>query len=75
MGREAEHQKATFREWRCTGDIPRSCLVTGRSRCFGADQARKLDAADSMAASEKTRQTNLKIGGAARLSLPGRFEP
>ena len=28
-----------------------------------------------MAASEKTRQRNLRIGGVARLSPPGRVEP
>jgi hypothetical protein len=39
--------------------------------CIGARQWRKLDGADSMAASEKTRQTNLRIGGATRLALPG----
>ena len=35
---------------------------TDRIRCIGADQARKQDAADRMAASEKPRQTNLKTG-------------
>lgn len=72
MGREAAPQKGTFREWRCAGDIPKSCLVTDGSRCIGANQARKLGAADPMAASEKARQTNLRIGGLTRLAAPGR---
>lgn len=75
MGREAAPQKGTFREWRCAGDIPKSCLVTDGSRCIGANQARKLGAADPMAASEKARQTNLRIGGLTRLAAPGRQEP
>ncbi len=73
MGREAAPQKGTFREWRCAGDIPKSCLVTDGSRCIGANQARKLGAADPMAASEKARQTNLRIGGLTRLAAPGRL--
>ena len=73
MGREAAPQKGTFREWRCAGDIPKSCLVTDGSRCIGANQARKLGAADPMAASEKARQTNLRIGGLTRLAAPGRI--
>jgi hypothetical protein len=42
-------------------------------RCFGAGQARELDGADSMTGSEKPRQTNLEIGGATRLAVPGRI--
>ena len=41
-------------------------------RCIGACQGRKLDGADSMTGSEIARQTNLRIGGAARLAVPGR---
>ena len=36
-------------------------------------QGRKLDGADSMTGSEKSRQTNLKIGGATRLAVAGRL--
>ena len=39
MGREAGPQKATFSEWRRAGDIPKSCLVTDRSRCIAEVQA------------------------------------
>jgi phage/plasmid primase-like uncharacterized protein len=46
--------------------------LKGCIRCIEARQGGTLDGVDSMAASEKARQTNLEIGGATLLAVTGR---
>ena len=75
MDRGATSQKTDLSESRCTDHIPQAFNLTGSYRCIGARQATRLGGADSMTGSEKTRQTNLEIGGATRMSLPGRDLP
>ena len=59
------------------GNADARCAVMfdsdSRSRCFGARQATRSGDADSMTGSEKTRQTNLRIGGAVARSADGRL--
>lgn len=73
IGKAAAFRNAAFSESPRTDYIPRSWGLTVRLRCIGARQATRLGGADSMTGSEKTRQTNLRIGGAMARSAYGRL--